>query len=230
MRHLITAPFAYRGRPVLAFALLVLVACTLLCLLIDQPRAALRIWRLYVLVIGLGTSVYLFGIDHFERRDVLWSTLPLSHLSIALGRLTMPLIMQLTASTLAAVGMTTYHLLAPLSSPSIEASVLTILGAQAINLVLIGCIYLNEELSLRLSRQRWAALVLNLGLAPLFALIVVGTDLLEPYESWNSVLVCHLAAILAAGLSLYLFTRRQNQLVGVNAWTGLPEDWSRSAS
>ncbi len=230
MRHLITAPFAYRGRPALAFALLALVACTVLSLLADSPRAALRIWRLYVLAIGLGTSIYLFSIDHFERRDLLWNTLPLNNRSIGIGRLTMPLIVQLTATLLAAVGMSILYLLAPLTSPSLDASLLTILGSQAINLVLIGCIYFNEELSIRLSRRRWAALALNIGLAPAFALILVGTDLIKPYDSWNSILFCHLAAVLAAGLSLYLFSRRGNHMVGINAWTGLPENWSNSAS
>lgn len=225
MRHLITAPFRYRGRSALVVALLLLAACVFVCFHTERPQSILKLWRLYILGIGLCTSIYFFSVDHFERRDLLWSTLPVSIRQVGLGRLAVPLIVQLATTVVAALGMAVVALLVE-QSPTVERLMLTLFGAQAINLVLVACIYLNEEISLILSHRRWAAIALNLGLAPVFALILVGTDLVEPYTSWNSLVFTHVLAIVGGLISLHLFTRRRNQLIGVNAWTGLPEKWS----
>ena len=184
------------------------------------------LWTVFVLLFGLGASIYLWAVESYERRMLMWTQLPIPPHIIYGARLASTAALQLYVTVLAWFGM--------VLSQSYKQDLdfgevgLHTLGAQGMTLFFILFVYLNEEVSLYLSPWRWAVIALNVLMIPFFAFLAFQTSAMDYYETWSGVTVSHIVAVLMALVSYQLFLRRRSFLVGLNAWTGLPEDWTES--
>ncbi len=150
--------------------------------------------------------------------------LPLPQRSLATARLLIPLLVQIVASIAAFGGL--LGMQAIKHQIDLAEVFYRVLGGQSLGLLFIYLIFFNEEFSISLSRQRWLVLAFNIALIPIFFFLSFRTSMLDLHETWEGIVGLHAVAFFMASLAWYLFMRRHSFMVGVNVWTGLPEDWS----
>lgn len=224
MLSVLRAFYAYRGRTVIAIGLLGFVFVFVLSLLPPRPGARHGLWYIYVLLFGFVGGIYCWTVDLSERRNLLWAQLPIPRRSLATGRLLVPLVVQLSISIAGFIGILAMQLVK--GQADLMEAAFRVLSGQSLGLLLIYFVFFNEELSIALSRRRWLILTITIVLIPASIFLSFFTPILNTHETWPGIATFHAIAVFMALLSWFMFLRRYSFLVGINVWTGLPEDWS----
>lgn len=229
MWTLIKTQLQYHQRSILFSVLGALVISTFFVVMTGEIAKVLKVWQFLILVTSLVITFVVLVIDQKERRQLLWTTLPLPRGQVALGRILLPFLVQGGVSAFAVVSLFATPLFIGGAVPDIGPQAL--LASQGYALVLAMLMYLAEELSLLLSRWRWAVILFNLlMMAMLFGYSFGEHHWMPLSKSWLGIILSHFVAATMAATSFVLFKRRGNLLIGMNPKSIFPEDWSEGAS
>ena len=229
MWNLIAEQLRYRRRGLVVTGVLTLVVGFVVCFFLQDPTRHYRVWALVLLVASGGTNLYLWTLDQKERRSLLWASLPLRRRDIAAARLLSVFCVQAAFFGLCLLGALVTDRLVVHRGPDF-AGVGWLLICQGFALVSVAFVFLYEEVMLQAVRRRWGVILANTAAILSFAMLTLfALRALESFESWQALVALHVLAVAFMGIAYSLFVRRQDLLMGVNAITGCPENWSSSA-
>lgn len=231
MWNLLVQQLSYRR----AGLLVVLVLGLLLGLSAGPTRSAeqlIRLWQLVLILISGGISIYLFTVDINERRILFSTNLPLPRWQIYGARLLSPVVVSLALLVLyGAVWLPTSLVLGWLEPGNLSKALLALFAGQALVHFTMATLFLHEEAVIWASRWRWGAILVNLAALVIVASATVTMPAIPwPLSSWGPILGFE---VLAAGVAFWAYTfflRRRSMLTGINAFSGFPQNWSKSSS
>lgn len=230
MWTLISQQFSYSRRSLLVAAIVALLFTIGLAFTTANADAEdlRKLWMLVVLLFSGGAGLTLWMTDQKERRSLLWAALPIGRREIAGARLLSTLLLHGAVLLIAFLGLALTSLVA--NAEGVWApgpGAMALLGGSGFALMTMMFVHLGEEVALWVRRWSWGVTIYN-GIAIAFFAVLGYQTLRGPlsYDSWPFILAMHgLAALMAFG-AFQLFLRRTDLLMGVNAVTGCPENWS----
>jgi hypothetical protein len=221
MWQLVSAQFRYYWfwmvpslAALLAFALLVEVN--------SEGGESVTLWAIVVSIGGVVLNAVLWFFDLKERRQLLWSPLPVRRSTpiaarMAVGGLLVSFLW--LAASLAIVARAG-------SVAPILGGLLTLAGAHAIGLIFAAWVFLYEEVNALLLGRPVAWWILQVAVIGFMSMMVATADFGEP-PGGLSVLAAYLVAAVGAVVAAALHRRRDSLLVGTDPVRSVPVDWGR---
>ncbi|MEM8996090.1 MAG: hypothetical protein AAGF23_14985 [Acidobacteriota bacterium] len=198
-------------------------------LVAPDARNLSKAWGMNLLLCGILLTLFLWVRDIQERRTLFWLQMPIKPSVMAFSRLALPA---------AAHGLLLIPFVAflPLwlGQPDMDSTRVfhKALGMHAFSLGVAFFVQLSEEVTVLI--RGWGTYAI-LGVHLLFAIAVVvfasfGGHLgLPEIDSTAGIVTIYAVSAATAAVTARLYLRRSNYLVGVDACTSMPVDWSRAA-
>ena len=230
MWTLVLEQFRYR-RSALLFAAVVALALGLAgALTLAGDDTSYRLWLLILLVVGGTLNIHLWTVEQRERRTLLWSALPVARHQIGGARLLSLFVVQIGMLLICFSGACIASLFGG-DAPFHPELVRYLFAGHGFVLLTMTFVYLHEEIMLRTSHWRWGSWGVNLAAIAFFAVATFfAFRYFGGYESWEGVILMHFMSLGFGVCAYVLFPQRKDMLMGVNAFSGCPENWSAGAS
>ncbi|MEO1368617.1 MAG: hypothetical protein AAFX50_15695 [Acidobacteriota bacterium] len=188
-----------------------------------------KAWAMNLLLCGTLLTLFLWVRDIQERRTLGWLQMPIKPSVMALSRLALPA----AAHVLLLIPFVAFLPLW-LGQPDMDSAVVVhkALGMHAFSLGVAVLVQLSEEVTVLI--HGWGTYAV-LGIHLLFAVAVVvfasfsGHLGLPELDSTAGIVTTYGVAAAMAVLTARLYLRRSSYLLGVDACTSMPVDWSRAA-
>ena len=227
MWTLIREQFQYRRRSLIFAAVLIVILGLGGTLALDDTEDAYEAFLAAVLLVAGAANLLHWAVDQQERRQLLWATLPIPRSQIGAARLVGPLLIQIGVLAFCLFGLLFGTLInGGFDEGAADPLMRALLGAEGFVLATIMFVYFHEELMIWGVRWRWGTLLINIASVIFFGGVTfVCLSHFAGFDSWAGILISHVLGSFMGVSAYLLFQRRKEMLIGIDAWTGCPQNW-----
>ncbi|MEM1177131.1 MAG: hypothetical protein AAGM22_02205 [Acidobacteriota bacterium] len=230
LNFLVRSQLRYMGWVILGAISAVTTAGLIASLLISEGRQLGKAWGLLVFASGLALMLYVWVRDLQERRNLGWLQLPIPASILVTARLVTPLAIHGLILVPMVLCLPIWYGKLGADGPAFFTKVSSL---HAISLMASMLVLLSEEITVIMRRFGTLGVILaQIAISALLVVLVVlgGRFGLPELDSTPGTLFVYSLSVLIALAAIFLYRRRNNYLLGVDACTSLPVDWSRSTS